>query len=75
MKLVHFLDQENKIDTVAKLKREVDEDWWFWRPIVEGVISLTEANEMSKRQLTLVNRALDKKIERENQASSGKGGK
>ena len=48
------------------LKKEVKSEWWFWRPIIEGVLSYTEASEMHPYELALVNAGIDYKIEEEN---------
>ncbi|WP_164908539.1 hypothetical protein [Halobacillus litoralis] len=36
---------------------------WFWRPIVQKIISYSEAIEMSKEQLLEANAAIDLKDE------------
>jgi hypothetical protein len=51
------------------LRDEVEEDWFFWRPIVNRVLSYTEANQLDKtgnlHELMLINAALDKRIKDE----------
>ncbi|WP_419882792.1 hypothetical protein ACN6MY_03725 [Peribacillus sp. B-H-3] len=41
---------------------------WFYRPIIEKVVSITEAGQLSKRQMMLLNTALDIKAENEEAA-------
>jgi hypothetical protein len=49
-------------------------NWLFWRPIVERVLSYSEACEMDIDELYEVNAALDIYIEQKNKANK-KGGK
>lgn len=43
-------------------------NWWFWRPVVNGVLTYSEADEMSMTDLLEANAALDIKIQKENEA-------
>ncbi|MFP7735511.1 hypothetical protein ACLHDF_19230 [Priestia aryabhattai] len=45
------------------------ENWAFWRPIVERVLSYEEARQMSYYQLQQVNTALDILITKKNEAN------
>ncbi|WP_158512815.1 hypothetical protein [Priestia filamentosa] len=54
------------------MRKEVQDEWWFWRPIVAKVITYTEALNMSRTQLLRVNMALDIQSEKEEAAMKKK---
>lgn len=72
-KRLPFLEQEND-ESAPSITREMNKNWWFWRPVVAGVVTYTEAIQMSKRQLLLANAALDRRMKEENTPPK-KGGK
>lgn len=43
----------------AYLKRKAREQWYFWRPIVLGVLTYTEASQMYEEELLECNIAID----------------
>lgn len=47
-------------------KNEVNKNWHFWRPIVHGVLTYTEASEITEYELIEANFALDRKIKESN---------
>jgi hypothetical protein len=53
----------------SSLKDEVANDWFFWRPIVNNILSYTEACQLDEsvnlHELMLINAALDKRIAEE----------
>ena len=46
-----------------------NENWLFWRPIVNGVLTYTEASQMHITELLEANAALDRKIADEKKAA------
>ena len=66
--------QKNKDD--VKLKEtyamSASKNWWFWRPIVYGVLSYTEACWASPLTIQEANEALDIKIKQENKSAGVK---
>lgn len=45
------------------MKQEIEDEWFFWRPVVGGVLSLSEASQMYDDELMMVNLAMDKGLE------------
>ncbi len=43
-------------------KKKVDDEWFFWRPIVYNILTFAEASEGEPGLLLEANFALDKKI-------------
>lgn len=70
--LLPFLETESKGKPQSVVRKEIDENWDFWRPVAEGMISLTEAYQMSPYQLQLANEALNKLIKQKNDANKVK---
>lgn len=63
-----FLEQENNGLLEKHYRRQVQKEWWFWRPIALKVLSYSEAIEMSRDQLNIVNVAIDIQAEKEEAA-------
>lgn len=70
--LLPFLETESKGKPQNVVKKEVEDNWDFWRPVAEGMISLTEAYQMSPYQLQQANEALNKLIKQKNDANKVK---
>lgn len=47
-------------------RNEIEGDWWFWRPIVNKVITYSEACQIDQYEILLINAALDKKQKEDN---------
>jgi hypothetical protein len=43
-------------------RKEANSNWWFWRPILSGALTYTEASEMDQYEIMECNAAIDKKI-------------
>ncbi|MDT3762970.1 hypothetical protein [Priestia filamentosa] len=66
------METESKGKDKTSLRKEVEDEWWFWQPIINKAITFTEALQMSKTQLLKVNMALEIKAEREEAAMKKK---
>jgi hypothetical protein len=53
-------------------RQKVKREWFFWRPVVYGVLSFTEAAEGDPELLNEANAALDNKFLTEKAASKKK---
>ena len=43
----------------AYYKKIVQENWWFWRPIMEGKMTYTEMSQLDEDEINEVNAALN----------------
>lgn len=53
-------------------RRKVDENWFFWRPIVERMATYTEMCDMTPDEMMEFNAAIDSQIQRKKDAGGGK---
>ncbi|TGK18039.1 hypothetical protein EHO61_11315 [Leptospira fluminis] len=58
-----------------RLKRELDEEIALWRPVVNGILTYTEACMMHPRDLAKANLLVDRMIKEQKQSMKGKSGK
>jgi hypothetical protein len=79
-----FLEGSLNLDTYGRIinkqlkkgasyyRQKVKREWFFWRPVVYGVLSFTEAAEGDPELLNEANAALDNKFLTEKTASKKK---
>lgn len=53
-----------KVDPPTFYRAKVDSEWVFWRPIMEKVLTYSEASVMSPEELMEANAAIDSYIDR-----------
>lgn len=66
---VKRLLQINRLEEV-RLKRELDEEISIWRPVVNGILTYSEACKMHPRDLAKANILVDRMIKEQNQAAN-----
>lgn len=59
------LNQNDDLHDRSVFAVAAKQNWWFWRPIVYGVLSYTEADSMSMSDILEANAALDYKFKLE----------
>jgi hypothetical protein len=50
------------LNDASILKDAVEKDWLFWRPVVNEILTFTEASLMTPYELSLANIAIDLRI-------------
>jgi len=58
-RLLPFFENENKPIDQAMARVRIKDKWWFYKPIVNRVLSYTEASSMSPKQLQEFSVAMD----------------
>ncbi|WP_108928260.1 hypothetical protein [Leptospira johnsonii] len=66
--------QINRLEEI-RLKQELDEEIAIWRPVVNGILTYSEACEMHPRDLAKANILVDRMIKEQKQAANKSGGK
>lgn len=58
---IPFLERRCQTKSDWKIQRQVEDDWWYWFPIVMGVSTREEMDKANAVQIQILNEVAKKK--------------